>query len=259
MGIDDIDAIALSRSFGTESNLNIALSVMAAYPPGDKSDNNLHYSLFVSTDNEKLSFFAQAGFQSSSNKGNIYDRGIRQQSAFVAGAEYHFTHKRFSSFATAEARYYGSSLNFSCFGKGLLYRDSSAGLVANTVGDYLYPLRKYETPFSQWGVFAQYFTCDVIGLTLRGNMAYTTSSKTEASLDYDLNFISATENKSYNSRDEKSSFLYGFFTAAFYHKPVPGLKGGFIITNKGMNLNKSYPTFYLFTMPYIGFRIFKSV
>lgn len=257
--IDDFGAASLARTFGKNNNTSVTASIVTAAPPGGNLLNFLYYSVSASHTFSKVRLYGQAAIQSSGNKGDFYSKGIGNQSGFVLGANATYKLKKVAISNIVEVRYYGSSFNFYHSDRRIRYRDTTGGLYANTVGEYLYPLRKYDSPFSQWAVFTDYSTCNVVGVSLVGNINFPFSKKTEATLNYDLNYIFAAEDKFYNTAALKSDILYTFFTAGFYFKPIPNLKAGIILTNKGMNLDKSYPTLDQYSRPWLGLRVYRGI
>jgi hypothetical protein len=219
----------------------------------------LLYNAFFSHSFSKVRMYAQAAIKSSHNKGRFYDKGIGNQGAFVVGATANYKAGKVALSNKLEVRYYGSTLNLQHSSLRIRYRDIGGGFYANNVGEHLYPLRKYDTPFSQWAAYSDYFSCNVWGTTLIGNISVATGTKTEATLDYDLNFISAAENKFYNSDGLKSQMFHPFFTAGFFYKAPFNFRAGVILTNKGMDLNKGYPALYQYKIPYWGLKFSRVI
>lgn len=258
--IDDFGVASLGRTFGKNNNTSITASVITAAPPEGKLLDFLYYSVSASQTYGRVRVYGQAAVQSSHNRGIFYSKGIGNQSGFIIGAHATNKFKKVAMSNSVEVRYYGSSFNFYHTDRTIRYRDTAGGFYANTVGDYLYPLRKYDRPFSQWAVFTEYLACNVLGASLVGTILFPFNKKADATLDYDLNYISATENKFYNTAPlKKSHILYSFFTAGLYFKPLPNLKAGIILTNKGMNLDKSYPTLNQYSSPWLGFRVYRGI
>src|SRR4029079_3414122 len=83
-----------------------------------------------------------------------------KKSALLIGIKFSGENKKFSHSLKAEARYYGYLFNFDYYNwDTVLYRRPRTDInsnYANTVGPYLYPLRKFDTPFIQWAVFTEY-------------------------------------------------------------------------------------------------------
>jgi hypothetical protein len=139
----------------------------------------------------------------------------------------------------------------------LRYRQPAANsyeTYANTVGDYLYPLRKFNTPFSQWAVYTEYIYHSICSLNLRGSMVKPLNKKLLLSLQYDLNYIRAKDNFDNLNPAPKllSNFIYPFFTAGLSYKVIEEVEASFLLTNQSMNLDINYPTHYLLSHPTLG-------
>jgi hypothetical protein len=133
------------------------------------------------------------------------------------------------------------------------------GLYANSIGRYLYPLRKYETPFSQWAVFTDYVGYDMYGINLRSTMRYQFNPKLSTGLDLDFNYLGGYKREEYYQPPElsrKASFLYPFFEASLSYHPASNCTIAAVLGNKAMNLDFNYPTHYLLTHPVFGLRSF---
>ena len=255
LNIDDVYAFSLKKTLGKKNNTTAGIALYGFPPPLTRVFNHLYYSVYFSHQYDKAKVYAQAGYQSGRNKGSFYSSGLRQQSAFVAGVNFKYGNNKWSGKTTAEVRYYGSSINLLHSDSRVRYRNPDEDLYANTIGKYLYPLRKYDNPFSQWAVFTEYAVCDVGAESISGDINYFLTKKTKAALEYDLNYITAKENTDYNSAGITSRIFYSFYTLGYYYTPIDHCNIGIIMTNRGMNLNLGYPTLHQFTRPYFGFKI----
>ncbi len=152
-----------------------------------------------------------------------------------------------------ESRYYDEN-----FLRGLKsdvdYRDTDQGEFANTIGDQLYPLTAYDKPFSQLAVFSEYqgyyeddgnkkLETDVWGVSLQGSWLER-FYEFFASVQCDLNYIKPTE---------FAGSFYPFYMFEVGYEPCKDNKIALVMSNKGMNLNKNYQTFYAYKRPYFGF------
>jgi hypothetical protein len=121
----------------------------------------------------------------------------------------------------------------------------------NTIGKYLYPIRKFDTPFSQWSVFTDYLGYNVFGASVTGNIAYKTSKKFSFHVDYDINGIYAKRDKIFDDPSPRiSSFIYPFFKTAIRYYPTKEGYISFFVANRTMNLDLGYPTQYLLRKPF---------
>jgi hypothetical protein len=258
LNIDDVISLSLSRGLGQQNKTRVGLAITGMNLPHERIENHLYYSAFARHSFKQTNVYLQAGIQGD-DRGGFYDNRLKTQLAVVAGGNTNLSYGKLTAAATAEARYYGSSINILHNVNYVRFRDPSGDLYANTVGEFLYPLRNYDKPFSQWAVFTEYGGCDVFGATLRGKLNYQVSKKTAAIVEYDINYIAAAENTFYNSGHSKSEIVYSFITAGYYYKPLRNFEAGIIISNKGMNLNLGYPTFSQFLKPYVGYKIRCSI
>ena len=152
-----------------------------------------------------------------------------------------------------EARYY--EVNFlDGLKNNVDFRDVNEDKKANTIGDELFPLTTYDDPFSQFAVFSEYqgsgefdgvtknLATDVWGVSLRTNWLERFYDFF-LSLDCDLNYIKPME---------LAGTFYPFYSLKFGYEPFKNNKIAVVMSNKGMNLNKSYTTFYAYKQPYFG-------
>jgi hypothetical protein len=159
--------------------------------------------------------------------------------AGVLGIKWQPKTEKWAFKAIAEARFYGKAFNFERANMGTLYRASgwyrpSYGYNA-TIGDNLYPLSSYDRPFSQWGVFTEYQNKNVGALTLRAKGNRHLKGRLYWYFDGDYNAIFAENEK---------PFHYFFATTGFNYKFRNDIDCILGMTNKGMNLDVYYPTFY---------------
>jgi hypothetical protein len=254
LNIDDLHAITISR-YLKQGNIQVGFSLYSTAPPHENKKNNLRYSLFSHYKLKRGSLYAQLGYRAVDNSQSKFETGLDKQIAFVIGLRTKHGDEKLFWNNQAELRYYGKSFNARHFEYKLLYRDPIAvsGLYANTIGEFLYLLRKFETPFSQWAVFTEYQGSNVFCFSSVGALNWKFSKKFDADLEYDLNLIMATTDTAYTNAN--TNFFYPFFTFGIYYTPIRSFRVGAILTNKGMNLDLSYPTFYLYSRPYFGIKM----
>ncbi len=255
LNIDDAIAVSLSRRFGKQNSWVVGGAVYSLFPPYKSKFDHFYYSAFFRRTFSNAYVYAQVGYQGNRVRENLYRGDILSRMALVAGAGLTHHVKKFTLKAELEIRYYGSSINHLHSDKKVRYRDFNSGLYANTVGDYLYPLRRYDNAFSQWAVFTEYSRCDVFSASLSGNMGYAVTGKTGVALEYDINYIGAVENRFFSNTGLTSHVLYPFVTASYYYSPIKNFKADLMLSNKGMNLDLSYPAFHQFSRLHTGFRI----
>jgi hypothetical protein len=259
LNIDDLHAVTIERYFGSDNKSLIGISLYAIAPPRTKKADHLVWSLMAKKNTNNGSFYFQAGYRSQNQQDINFEKGFIEQIGLVVGHKLSIESKYFDFNNQTEFRFYGKSFNKNNYVEGIKYRRdlTQQPLYANTIGEYLYPLHKFDTPFGQWAVFTEYQGLDIAGLNFFGNLRYKSSPKTEIDLGYDFNAIFCGRDTSYSLKSS-NNFLYPFFTLAFFYKPVPKVKAGIIFTNKGMNLDMSYPTLYLYKRPYFGIKLSTS-
>jgi len=253
LNIDDFHGAALERVFGKDNHMAAGVSFNIIAPPFAKKSNNQVWSIFSKRSHRNGDLYIQLGYRNRDKSNVNFTRGFKEQLGVVASARFTKEWRKFDYNSRLEARFYGKSFNSNHFSEGLRYRKppTQQPLYANTIGEYLYPLRKFNSPFSQWGVFTEYQGSNVGGISLTGNVRYNILRRAELNLQYDLNQILARNDTALMSRST-NNFLYPFFNVGFFYKPIENLRLGLIVTNKGMNLDISYPGLYLYKTPYVG-------
>ncbi len=229
------------------SNIEIGKSYI---PPSliqtdNLSNQGLNFSANIKNNNLKL--YSQYSIRQTES--NI---SLNLQSGFLAGFVYKFNNNNFDINLLTEYRYYGSFFNRNYSNRSMLYRmpektwvykDNNIVEVTtypeynNTIGKNLYPLYLYDRPFSQWAVFTEYQNKNVTGLIFQFICKYKLDYDFIVVTDFDFNFIKASG---------VPSFIYPFYNIGFGWEPDGKYNFVLSITNKGMNLDKHYPTFYLY-------------
>lgn len=166
----------------------------------------------------------------------------RYNYAFLAGVKTNFTAGKLSIDATAEYRYYGIGYNDS-FRKEVNthYRKTDRPVGSNFTGEQVYPISYNNRPFSQWAVFTEYNEKEwVAGYTANVNMEYNIKKNFKAIANLDFNWIKA--------KDE-AMFLYPFCKTGFKLEPAKGTYVSAYVTNRTLNLDKHYTTYYALKYP----------
>jgi hypothetical protein len=166
--------------------------------------------------------------------------------AAVIGTKW--THKtdKLTMETVAEARFYGKAFNFERNQVGQFYRGQYNFYNNNnynyntTIGQNLYPILSFDRPFSQWAVFTEYRHKNVGGLTLRTKGNLHLKDRWYAYFDVDYNAIFAENERPFN---------YLFATLCLNYKLRKDIDCSLGLTNKGMNLDVFYPTFYFHKQP----------
>jgi hypothetical protein len=250
LDIDDLEALSLSGNF--RDSLVIGASWVMAIPPYGTLRNNYSLNLFASRTIKKGKVFLQIGYRPFDGL-NFYPSNAGNKLACVIGMQRSGSAKKLEYSIAGTLRYYGFAYNLYHWYPDFRYREPASDIYtmyANTVGDYLYPLRKFDTEFSQWAVYTEYWGYNIASANLCGNIKYQPVKKFGAFLDYDLNYIYGDIADLYSNRVYgTSSWLYPFFNAGIFYTPVEDMQVKGSCANKGMNLDLHYPTHYLLRKP----------
>ena len=248
-----------SLNFGINYNLN-------SYPPIDKileiykvpKYNN--YGVF-----SKYTASKNANYYFQFELRNAPYINIKENGAFVIGSNLNYNFQKLSISFNPEIRYYGWMYNYGhkedsitfrqknnsgTFPNGVKYNNT----YLNTVGRYLYPLMNFNNQFSQWAVYTDYQYQNIAGLELRTSIHWQFSEKLFAKMDVE----SCTLIKEHKTEDKKT-FTYLFYTSSIVYQPVKYISIALEISNKMMNLDKYYQTFYMCKQPLIGISISKAL
>ncbi|TAL67233.1 MAG: hypothetical protein EPN82_14760 [Bacteroidetes bacterium] len=199
-------------------------------PLDDKNNDGNTFSAGISY-KDFIRLYMQYGKRNNDNTG--YSSG--ESSAFLLGLNVKYTDNIFNVFAKSEYRSYGKFYNLYYYNQNIYYRDTSRRTYSNNVGPELYPLYYYDRKFSQWAVFTEYQGMDVICLTLQFDSKIYLIDRFYLYANLDINSITA---------GSYEPFTYSFID---YGAGYEVMKDNFLaigITNKAMNLDNSYPTFY---------------
>ncbi|MBI5323744.1 MAG: hypothetical protein HZB41_00405 [Ignavibacteriae bacterium] len=158
-----------------------------------------------------------------------------ESSASLAGLATKYSDNIFNVNAKAEYRRYGKFYNLYYYNQSIYYRDTARRTYSNNVGPELYPLYYYDRKFSQWAVFTEYQGMDISCLTLQLDSKVFIIDKFYLYANLDINQISA---------ENYEPFTYAFIDIGAGYEVLKGNFIGIGITNKAMNLDNSYPTFY---------------
>jgi len=189
--------------------------------------------------------------------------------ALLIGAKKEIRRKNFSIFCKGEIRYYGSNFKNNFNEDVVYYRNTSQGAVAtinasygNSIGPNLYPLRNYAAPFSQFAVFTeeQFIPYSVGGATLYLDGELRVYKKLFFKVNLDINYMTwFSPNATASQITNSASFTYPFYKIGIDFQPAKNIHMFAGVTNKGMNLDNTYQTFYLLRDPYIYFEVIKTV
>ncbi len=261
--IDDLHSLSLEQKLKNDSAI-VGASWMLATSPYTSAPPTSYWSIFGHVKYENgWGLFAEISYKPQYYDYYIY-KGLDRQTALVAGVQKEIKQKKWYAVNKTEFRYYGHTYNFTNYDGKFRYRDSvknEEAMYANTTGQYLYPLRKFETPFSQWAVFTEYGDRSIWAVTSVGEFNYEVIKKLQVGINYDINIISAQVDKRFGvaAGDERTSFYtYPFLKVWVKCCPMKEYYLSFYISNRTMNLDVSYPTHYLLKKPFAGIELFCS-
>jgi hypothetical protein len=131
-----------------------------------------------------------------------------------------------------------------------MYRDPDEPEYNNTIGDNMYPLKYFNRPFMQWAVFTEYQWKNIWGINTQSKIIFDLIGKLKGNVDLDLNAIFA---------ENENAFIYPFCSFGFNYDLEKDVVIKFLISNKAMNLDIHYPSFYLLKRFYLLISINSSI
>ncbi|MDH5381793.1 MAG: hypothetical protein OEW75_13115 [Cyclobacteriaceae bacterium] len=185
-----------------------------------------------------------------SNRSSSTIKSFSDKSAMILGTRWKKSFKKLSFDNKLEARHYGKFYNQGYYNPFIGYRDRNKGNYANSVGEQLYPLTSTYRPLSQWALFTEYQGINVGALTLESDIKYLFRNGVFFRGVIDMNFITPSG---------ENNFLYGLYSFDLGWEPIPDNYFALGITNKGMNLDVHYPTFYNFKNPFFNVSLSRKV
>jgi hypothetical protein len=189
-----------------------------------------------------LRVYAEAGLRLADTSAYVMNRG-----ALVAGISTAGEQGRLSWHGHGEYRYYGGLFNANYRTDAVDLRYPEENQFSRQIPGTLYSITRFDRPFSQWGVFTEYQDMkDVIGLTAYLSASYRFLKDFLIRGVLDLNYIQA---------EGTSGFLYHFYDVGIGWIPASTFSIVLSATNRGMNLEKGYPTLYLYSHPWLQFAL----
>ena len=203
----------------------------------DLSDYGYTVSGSLADNDSSLRFYGQAALRESGTSGSLMNR-----TAVIAGASIHSSGESWEGEVTGEYRYYGGLFNAGFRNTDVYYRDTGRSAQwQNTIGPQLYQLAWLERPFRQWAVFAEYQDLkDVTGWSAYAKGTW---------FFYDRFLVRGVLDLNYVVPEKTESYFYPFYDVGIGWEPFDDFSMVVSATNRGMNLDKHYPTFYLFERP----------
>jgi len=149
--------------------------------------------------------------------------------------------------SSIEYRNYSSGFNLG-YKNTVFYRNpQEPASFTNSSNNVFIPLDYYERDFNQWAVFTEYQNLNINGLNLQSNIKYHFTETTFCNLVLDFNWLST----------EEENILYPFFKFGFGVTPIKSTEFSLEITNRVLNLDKDFPSFYSSNIAYFILRLHK--
>lgn len=240
LGIDDV----YDYSFGFENlvlnqDSTLILNLTSGYSNNRGSfgggfwnfSNNLNFE-------NKYSFYSQVSRNRQSNIAFLL--GIKIKSNFLDKVDFQ---------TSLEYRNYSSGFNLG-YVNTVYYRNPTEGAgFTNSSNNVFIPLDYYERNFSQWAVFSEYQNVDIKGISLNSDIRYNMVENIFFHIKLDFNWLISKE----------ETFLYPFYYIGFGSQPISSTEISLALTNKAMNFDKNFPTFYTSEKPYFLLRLYKPL
>ncbi len=213
-----------------KTDLKAGLQKMIGYPATGGDEQLLHTS--VAWHKDKLRVYSEFAYRNSS-----FPAGNRN--ALLIGFTDSLRFGKWKMNWRGEYRYYGGGFNYQFRNESAThFRDVNRGAGSNLIGTSVYPMSFYGRSFSQWAVFTEYDKPSVQGLSLFGSIAYPVGKNIDAFADFDLNYLLA---------HGEDPFVYPFYNSGVKMYAMRNTYLALSVTNKTMNLDKHYTTYYYVT------------
>ncbi|MEZ5058887.1 MAG: hypothetical protein R2879_17780 [Saprospiraceae bacterium] len=145
-----------------------------------------------------------------------------------------------------DVRNYGKNFNTNYIDNGrVTFRERNSSFFGNYVGERFYPLKNAYRPFQEWAVYTQFQNVNLFSSNLQ------LSTNKRVWKEFYLN--GSLETMFLNSEVAKN-FFYNFYTIGLSYNGFKGFKLEGYITNKVMNLDVGFQTFYQSNLPIISYR-----
>jgi hypothetical protein len=242
LGIDDV----YDYSFGVEEwrfvpDSEIALTLRAGYSNNRRAREGAfwNYSAAVGRPESWRAYTQFTRRRNSPGSG-----------AFLLGFHLpRLTYGRLSLGGRVEYRRYGNGFNAG-FINAVFYRQpDEPATFDNSTGPAFFPLNVYERPFSQWAVFTEYGGRELSNFGLQLNSSLRLFGRCFARLRLDWTTISTGG----------EDISYPFYSTGLGFRPTNDFDIFLEVSNRVLNLDKSYPTLYLARQSYFTLRIYKPL
>ena len=208
-------------------SINELFSSPSGYHPQERDFNLTFYSKYHI--NPKSNFEAQADFRI--NKPDNVSKAI--------GVKYSYHSNKWLKLHST-IRYMDFEFNKGYANFKPNYRNGS-----KFVGEQLYPLKNYYRPMNQWAFLTSHQYRDIINFELNANIKYPIYKKITFFADIDYNFICEPQ--------LKKTYHYPLYNTGLNINFTKNFILTFSATNKQMNLDNFYQTFYISKVPLFSY------
>jgi hypothetical protein len=247
LGIDgmtdyQLGLLGLKVSGAWQADVKVGVQKIAGYPEIGGDQHLLQTSVAFYRSQRRV--YAEAGYRDS-------DFTPGNRSALLVGISDRLAVGKLKLVWRGEYRFYGGGFNYQFRNESAThFRDVNRAAGSNLLGDSVYPMSFFGRPFSQWAVFTEYDKAWVQGITWFGTVSYQVGRNVDVFSDLDLNHILA---------EGEDSFLYPFYNAGLKLDVVRNTFLSLSMSNRTMNLDKHYTTYYLSNSPLFQFELKRSL
>jgi len=236
VGYDSKSKNGALLSFGSSLDVLLLLNPLDSLNPASSI-----FSFFGKYDRDNISIYSEIGYRFT---GANFDEKIGALLGFNLDPIDNGKTKVSIGF---NGRYYGNAFNTQFLNKSARYRDlTNLNLHGNYIGEYLYPLVNSYRRFDQWSVYTEYQNQSLVSIS--------TTIDLERKLFKDLFYFIDLESNLINESFRVNGF-YLFYRTGIKLKLPGELNFQLYGTNKLMNLDVHYQTFYQTNVPLFGFTI----
>ncbi len=243
-GVVDLQLGFIGLDVGRKWSADVKLGTqnMLGFPT--TGDDQRIYSLSAGLYKENTRLYIESGYRHTAFSPIL-------NMAFLGGIGNKLSHRRLKADIRLEYRYYGGGFNHQFRNEEAThFRNVNRPTGANLIGDMVYPLSFFGRPFSQWAVFTEYDKQWVQGITAYGSLSYNWYRSAFVFCDFDFNYISA---------EGEEGFIYPFYNSGIKAHLATGTFASISITNRTMNLDKHYTTYYLTSRPGYQFQLTRTL
>lgn len=237
LGIDgmndyQISLLGLNQRNYWKVDLKAGVQSMKGFPATGGDQNILTLSAAFYKNKKRI--YSEIGYRKTD-----FSSGLN--TALLLGFHNEMRSGKITADVRAEYRYYGGGFNYQFKNEEAThFRDVNNAAGSNFIGDMVYPLSFFGRPFSQWAVFTEYDKQWVQGATVFGSAGYEIKKNISVFTDIDFNLILAQGER---------AFVYPFYNTGLKLNMLTNTFLSLSLTNRTMNLDKHYTTYYLTNKP----------